>query len=86
VAEEEVGMAVEEQVGVLVVAVALVVGGLVVLGRLGIGDKRQHHRLTWLSMFWAVRRAMLSGMLAAWSKLDASDTICSMLFGAFILH
>lgn len=33
-------------------------------------------------MFWAVRRAMLRGMLAAWSKLEASATICSTLLGA----
>lgn len=41
--------------------------------------------LTWLIMFCAVRNAMFKGMLAAWSKLDASLTICSTLFGAFIL-
>lgn len=36
-------------------------------------------------MFWAVRRAMLRGMLAAWSKLEASATICSTLLGAVML-
>jgi hypothetical protein len=88
VGEEEVGMAVEEIVGVLEIGLALVVGGLVGsrLGHGGCGREREWQlHLTWLIMFWAVRRAMLRGMLAAWSKLDASLTICSMLLGAFML-
>jgi hypothetical protein len=88
VGKEEVGMAVEKVVGVLEVGLALVVGGLVGsrLGHGGFGRSRVcSHHLTWLIMFWAVRRAMLRGMLTAWSKLDASLTICSMLLGAFML-
>jgi hypothetical protein len=86
VGKEEVGMAVEKVVGVLQIGLALVVGGLggSRLGRGGVAVVWQHH-LTWLIMFWAVRRAMLRGMLAAWSKLDASDTICSTLLGALML-
>ena len=86
VGEEEVGMAVEKVVGILQIGLALVVGGLggSRLGRGGVAVVWQHH-LTWLIMFWAVRRAMLRGMLTAWSKLDASLTICSMLLGAFML-
>ena len=79
-------MAVEKVVGILQIGLALVVGGLggSRLGRGGVAVVWQHH-LTWLIMFWAVRRAMLRGMLAAWSKLDASDTICSTLLGALML-
>lgn len=85
VGEEEVGMAVEKVVGILQIGLALVVGGLggSRLGRRGRARELDH--LTWLIMFWAVRRAMLRGMLAAWSKLDASDTICSTLLGALML-
>lgn len=85
VGEEEVGMAIEKVVGVLDIGLALVVGGLggSRLGRRGRARELDH--LTWLIMFWAVRRAMLRGMLAAWSKLDASDTICSTLLGALML-